>query len=345
LVQEISSPRDWTIDGGKSKGVVPSEAINDETSFPRGYGRDERKKSYSNQLHGTVMKMSHVFTKQRKVLLFENVRQPFPYEASKMRGPEYIEHLRSRGRCTFTTDEVVDELEKSRDAANAFVRRLRDKGRVATPARGFHVVVPPEYRRLGCLPPQDFVPFLMDYLGRDYYAGLLTAAFFHGAAHQQPQAFQTLVDETRRDVQCGRVRIEFHERRSISNVPTESINTDYGQLTISTPEATAIDLIGYSSQLGGIDRAATVLTELGDDIDSHRLRELGPQIAPNAWLQRLGFLLDAVGHEDRTGPLAKYVQSDVREVAPLRPEDDGRSGRPRDQKWRIAVNHEVDPDL
>lgn len=269
----------------------------------------------------------------------------FRYEANEMRGLEYIEHLRSRGRCTFTTDEVVDALDKTRNAANAFIRRLRDKGRVATPARGFHVVVSPEYRRLGCLPPQDFVPFLMDYLDRDYYAGLLTAAFFHGAAHQQPQAFQTLVDESRLDVECGQVRIEFHERRSISDVPTEPINTDYGQLTISTPEATAIDLVGYSSQIGGIDRAATVLTELGEAIDADRLRELGPQIAPDAWLQRLGFLLDTVGHSDRTGPLARYVRSEVKEVAPLRPENYGRSGKPRDQKWRIAINHEVDPDL
>ncbi|MFB6263911.1 MAG: type IV toxin-antitoxin system AbiEi family antitoxin, partial [Bradymonadaceae bacterium] len=108
---------------------------------------------------------------------------------------------------------------KSRTAANAFLRRLRDKGRIATPVQGFHVVVPPEYRRLECLPPQEFLPFLMTYVEREYYGGLLTAAFFHGAAHQQPQSFQTMVDETRRDVECGRVRIEFHQRRTLEDVP------------------------------------------------------------------------------------------------------------------------------
>jgi hypothetical protein len=60
--------------------------------------------------------------------------------------------------------------------------------------RGFHVIVPPEYRSLGCLPPEQFAPALMETLGMPYYAGLLSAAQFHGAAHQRPQVFQVVVE-------------------------------------------------------------------------------------------------------------------------------------------------------
>jgi len=262
-----------------------------------------------------------------------------------MRGPEYIEDLRSRGRCSFTTDEVVEQLDKTRTAANAFVRRLREKGRVATPVRGFHVVVPPEYRRLRCLPPREFVPFLMEYLERGYYVGLLSAAAMHGAAHQQPQTFQTMVDEIRRMVECGRVRIEFHERSGLSEVPTELVNTDYSQIPISTPEATAVDLVGFAGQIGGLDRVATVFVELAEKLDAERLAEVGSNVAPDAWLQRLGYLLDALGFADRTGPLAEFIDGNVQEVTPLRSGRRGRTGKPRDEKWRVAVNHQLDPDI
>lgn len=60
------------------------------------------------------------------------------------------------------------------------------------PFRGFHVIVPPEYRNLGCLPPDQFVPQLMEHLGLVYYAGLLSAARLHGAAHRAPMVFKPL---------------------------------------------------------------------------------------------------------------------------------------------------------
>src|SRR5204862_425249 len=75
-------------------------------------------------------------------------------------------------------------------AVQAALRRLKRRGEIADPYRGFHVIVPPEYRRLGCLPAEQFVPQLMRVLGETYYVALLSAAELHGAAHQRPQAFQ-----------------------------------------------------------------------------------------------------------------------------------------------------------
>ena len=56
----------------------------------------------------------------------------------------------------------------------------------------FHIVSQ-EFRDKGCLPASHFIPYLMEHLGEKYYAGLLSAAEYHGAAHQRTQVFQVLV--------------------------------------------------------------------------------------------------------------------------------------------------------
>jgi len=88
----------------------------------------------------------------------------------------FIEEKASYGRCSFTSEQVERTLAVSTLAARAAIRRLRGRGRIATPHRGFHVIVPPEYRAIGCLPADQFVPDLMDHLGLDWYVGLLSAA-------------------------------------------------------------------------------------------------------------------------------------------------------------------------
>ncbi|MEZ4266055.1 MAG: Lrp/AsnC family transcriptional regulator [Myxococcota bacterium] len=66
---------------------------------------------------------------------------------------DYIEALQTDGRLTFTTEQAVEALGRSVPAVRAQLRRLKDKGHIADPYRGFHVIVPARYRRLGCLPP------------------------------------------------------------------------------------------------------------------------------------------------------------------------------------------------
>ena len=90
-----------------------------------------------------------------------------------MSASNLVAELASRGQYCFTTDKAVAALGSSVVAARAALRRLKDKGVLATPHRGFHVIVPPEYRQLGCLPADQFVPQLMEYLGQPYYVALL----------------------------------------------------------------------------------------------------------------------------------------------------------------------------
>jgi len=99
---------------------------------------------------------------------------------------EYISGLAASGRYHFVSHEVQSALGVSAAGAKLALNRLAKQKLIASPARGFYVIVPPEYQSLGCLPADQFIPAIMERLHLPYYAGLLSAAQYHGAAHQRP---------------------------------------------------------------------------------------------------------------------------------------------------------------
>ncbi|MCX7031452.1 MAG: type IV toxin-antitoxin system AbiEi family antitoxin [Spirochaetes bacterium] len=255
----------------------------------------------------------------------------------------YIDNLAAKGRYHFTTKEAVVALGSSPVATRAAIRRLREKGRVAMPFRGFHLIVPPEYRALGCLPADQFVPQLMEHLGLAYYAGLLTAASLHGAAHQAPMVFQAIVADNRPEICCGRVRAEFVARRNVSEIPTVQRNTLRGVLRVSTPEATAFDLVGYPGHAGGLSNVATILSELAENLDARKVLAETAR-SPLPWTQRLGYLLERIEAAALATPLAEYVAVRAKEYVPLRPRK-SIARASRDSRWRLIVNEGVEADL
>ena len=114
-------------------------------------------------------------------------------DRKRLPAAEFVTQLAARGRYNFTNDEAVRALGVSVAATGAALRRLKRRGEVADPHRGFHVIVPPECRRLGCPPAEQFIHQLMEFLGEPYYVALLSAAEQHSAAHQRPQALQVMV--------------------------------------------------------------------------------------------------------------------------------------------------------
>jgi len=59
----------------------------------------------------------------------------------------FVDALQAKGRYTFTLTEAMEADERSAVALEAALRRLKQKERIASPRRGFYVVVPVEYRR------------------------------------------------------------------------------------------------------------------------------------------------------------------------------------------------------
>ncbi len=185
--------------------------------------------------------------------------------------------------------------------------------------------------------------FLMNKLGKVYYACLLSAAEYHGAAHQRPQVFQVVVAKGRRPIRCGKMRVEFIFRKNVAIILTEPRNTPAGILKIATPEATTLDLIGYVGHCAGLDNVATVLTELAEKIDARRLLEIA-ELSPIAWVERLGFLLDLVGAHEKAEGIAGYIREKRPVRTPLAPTL-GIKGARMESRWRVFVNTEVEPDL
>lgn len=237
-------------------------------------------------------------------------------ERPRPKARQYIEDLAAAGRYHFVAKEAHKALGLSAGAVKVTLSRLAKRGVIASPARGFYVIVSARIP-LSRVPSRGPVyPCADETLSLPYYAGLLTAAQYHGAAHQRPQQFQVFLEKRRLSIACGRVRVAFLIRKRLREVSVQSLNTPRGTLLVSTPEATALDLVGYQHQAGGLNHVATVLSELAEKIDPAKLTAAAAA-APVPWAQRLGYLLERVGATEKAAPLKDYVRARARESAPL----------------------------
>ena len=258
-------------------------------------------------------------------------------DTGKPRASDVIAEFAADGRYHFTTADMQSALGVSAVATRLALSRLAKKGLIASPARGFYVILPPEYRRLGCLPADQFIPALMRHRRQPYYAALLSAAEYHGAAHHRPQVFQVALVGNRPPISCGAVKVSFIARKRLAEVAVQSLNTPRGPILVSSVEATAVDLVGYEKRAGGLDNVATVLSELAERIDPDLL-PIAARTAPIPWAQRLGLILDHVGAADKAEPLKVHVQRHARDIASLLPagRSDSRSLYVAD--WRMRIN-------
>jgi predicted transcriptional regulator of viral defense system len=257
---------------------------------------------------------------------------------------EWVDGLERTGRYSFTLEEVRLALSQEEVALKKALQRLCGKGRLVRAGRGFFVLVPLAYADTGCVPSEWFLADLMKYRGSPYYVGCLSAAALHGAAHQRPQELQVVVPHYLRDVVSPVLRIRFLRFAGMSAALTQPQRTQTGDIPISTPEWTAIDLIRFQKQYGSMDAAATVLTELAEVLDAKKLAAAASREPCNACLQRVGWLLDFIGCKKLTGPLTEVVRDRKPVYVPLNPSIKKRSGQ-RDATWAIIVNEKPEADL
>lgn len=263
------------------------------------------------------------------------------YHAPSHHLPHWIDELQSRGQYTFTREQALTAVGSTEVAVASSLRRLRNAVRIVSPRRGFHVIVPLEYRSAGAPPADWFIDDLMGHLRRPYYVGLLTAAALYGAAHHAPQVFQVITDVPTRPLTVGRVRIAFVQGRAGLS-PTQEINTATGTMRVSTPEATALDLVRHAAVCGGLQNITTVLRELVERLDGARLVEASQSVERTV-VQRLGCLLDAVGATEIAEPLARSLAASTIFPTPLRP-DLPTAGIAPNTRWSVIVNVEVEDD-
>ena len=254
----------------------------------------------------------------------------------------FVENLLGQGRFTFTREEADRKLRRSRAATYMALHRLVKAGGLVMPRSGFYVIVDPQHRAAGTLPPEWFVHDLMKNMNRPYYVGLLSAAQLHGAAHHRPQEFQVMVPQrTVRPIRAGNVQIRFYGKGPFDRAQTQEVKTPTGLMKVATPETTAWDLVRYFKAAGGLENVVTILSELAERLEAKRLREAVKRHGEVVVAQRLGYLLDRVGQRSLTRGLADWIAD-----APPRPLDPGAPAgdASESRKWRLLVNVQLEPE-
>jgi predicted transcriptional regulator of viral defense system len=249
--------------------------------------------------------------------------------------------LIARGRYSASLEEIRELTGLTYAAIASGMQRLRKQRRVFSPTRGLYVVIPPEYRSWGVVPADWFIDALMNHLGRRYYVALLSAAAYHGAAHQAPQVFQTMADGRVLDRAFGRVRMAFYSSEHVTDTPTETVTMHTGSIPVSSREATVVDLTREPRASGGVSNVATILTEIGE-LDGSTLATLAARHG-RSLARRTGWMVDRYGSCRDLGPLRLAAMLDLGEPALLSPSGP-RRGR-TDRTWRVRMNIAVEPDL
>lgn len=257
----------------------------------------------------------------------------------------FVDSLQAQGKYWFTKQEFLSIAGNSNLVAFAQAsHRLAKENRIALITRGFYVIIPIEYKNSKILPTSWYVDPLMQYLNLDYYVGLLIAASFYGAAHQQPQIFQVCIAKQLR-TKNSKSNISFFTKKDLLYTPKKKHKVETGYINISTKEATALDLVQYHNLCGYWNNVGTILMELSNSLDPQLLLDTainGKYELPI--IQRLGSLLDLVGGSTKTVLLHKYIQTQKPRNVYLT----AQNKNPHvflNKKWRVWVNEEVDLDL
>ncbi len=258
---------------------------------------------------------------------------------------DYLDEMRSQGRFTFTSNEVIGRFRLTDNAFKKTMQRLLQKDRVARLRNEFYLIIPPEYASRQTLPLGYFIDDLMKFLERDYYVGLLTAAMYHGAAHQQPQTqFIVSAPPYLRPIKNRQQSIVFCLKKEWDTDFIAQYKTDAGYINISGPALTALDLVFYSDRIGGINRAATVLAELIFELKPDKLAKAATKFSQTTTLQRLGFLLEEVLHKIELAD-ALHASLNNRKYYPtqLDPKKESENQK-TPNRWKIIPNMEVEAD-
>jgi hypothetical protein len=112
-------------------------------------------------------------------------------------------------------------------------------------------------------------------------------------------------------------------------------------MLVSSPEATAFDLVRYPIAAGGLGNIVSVLAELAEKIDPERLLKAAEAEAELAAVQRLGLLLELAGGGDKLDPLANWIANLKPRTIPLRADRDGK-GAAKSQRWRLLLNENIE---
>ena len=260
---------------------------------------------------------------------------------------QLIDSKLAQGRAYFTKGESLSKLQQSPGAFSQAVMRLRRKGIVASPGRGFFLILRPEDRIIGAPDPAEWIDPLMHHMGLDYRISLLRAAAFHGSAHQAAMVFQVIAPRQLPKIDLGRHRIEFIYQEASAfaevNQPEflKQFKTSAGYARVAGVELTLLDACRYFHHAAGIDGAAQIVHDLGRKA-APRLLARAARAYENSAVRRLGYLLEFFGHDRQANALRRFAEQakSYKELDPsLKPIVAELAGEvEKNTDWKLIVN-------
>ena len=261
---------------------------------------------------------------------------------------DWINQQLAKGNYSFSLAYLHTNMpDKSYISIKLGLKRLANKNKIISVNKGFYIIIPPTYQNIGILPPSMFMADLMDFLKRPYYISLLSAASLHGAAHQQPQLhFICTTLPSMRDTNKKGIRIKYISKRNFPETHIIQKKTESGYVNLSDHVLTCLDLINYYKTIGGLNRAATVINELSEEITESNIKKDILQLATNANFQRLGYLWEyECGQIDLSNVLFK-IMKELRPAFKMYKLSPSKNLQQQyiKNRWKINVNTKIEVD-
>ena len=236
-----------------------------------------------------------------------------------------LDNCEARARSLVTIDELalssgLSLVAVRRQMEHLAHRHARIQGKPAA-----YLLVPPEHRPFGAPPVKWWLDAYCRLRNQPYYLGLLSAAEMHGSSHQAVQVTQVLTARPMRQITVGMLRVKFLVKKNLQQTPVMQLPEQRARFAVSTPEATAIDLIAYYHAIGGVARAAEVVAGMRSSITVRGLRTALKAEPESAVKQRLGYVFQTLGWEAMAAEVQRQL---ARKLAPaiLQPRAATRQG-------------------
>jgi hypothetical protein len=249
----------------------------------------------------------------------------------------FLDQRLAAGRVAFPLADLTQATGLSNTAAIRQLTRLAPRVVRVARRHAFFLIVTPEHAAMGGPPVTWWLDDYFGWLGHPYYLALQSAAATYGSNPQALQISQIMTDSPRRPITVGRIRIRFLVKRGIERTPTQPLANAYAPLKVSTPEATAFDLIRYASRIGGVGRALETLVPLLPLMRPENLKTVLAAGEETSTAQRLGYLLE----RNKNRPLANIIHEWLPKqllVTPLVPTKIKPTHAPLVARWQILDN-------
>jgi predicted transcriptional regulator of viral defense system len=208
---------------------------------------------------------------------------------------QFLNESQARGELVISIDQLARTSQMTHLALRRQLERLSQRVQHLPGRPSAYLIVSPEHRARGAPPVAAWLDAYFRVRNQPYYVGLLSAAALHGSSSQALQVTQVLTTKPTRPMDVGRLHVDFYVKAHLQQTPLSALAGMPAPLAVSSPEATALDLIAFSDRIGGIRRVTEVIASLQGVMSLVGLRAALRAENQTSLKQRLGYVLSILG--------------------------------------------------